>query len=168
MVFLCGLDLSPCKGFQHSQPNELELNNTIHDSRIFSSQKRTSSSRFNSGSLGIYRDWFSSLPVDQTENVFRVIKLNLQKQLGTIKDIESNNFEKLINNIPEEKVFEPEVIPYNKDKAKQTFEYVLKMLETEKWKKQIFPADFIKMVDQERLNKKLDLLKKKLRKIADE
>ena len=60
-IYFCGLDLSPAGGFQHTQPNRLELRAENRDFRLNPKEKRQTLSRFNSaGALEIYRNWFKN------------------------------------------------------------------------------------------------------------
>ena len=40
-IFFCGLDMANQTGFQHTQPNELELNNSLYDNRIKNKETRS-------------------------------------------------------------------------------------------------------------------------------
>ena len=87
-IFFCGLDLEIGNGFQHSSPNENELQNSLHDNRLRSQENRIVSSMKASISLDIYRNWFSSLPIDMAKNVFRVSdNYPFKNNLKNIKDV---------------------------------------------------------------------------------
>ena len=180
-VFFCGLDLSAQDGFQHIQPNELEKNNSLNDTRIKNVNTRTSGSRFNSQSLKIYEEWFASLSKEVTANTFRVIDNELRKNsLGNISDINSQTFEEILSreNYGKNKICF-KITKYNFEKSSNNiFDFVQKSLSEQKWQKQIFPADFIsinnavtqldKQTAQERLQRKINELIKKIRKLSDE
>lgn len=178
-VFFCGLDLAVCKGFQHIQPNELEKNNELNDNRIKTKEKRISYSRYNSSSLQIYRDWFSSLALNQVEKVCRVIDCQNQNSLGNIKNISSFEFSELLKKIKIEEA-KPQLNKsgYKKNNIKEIFDFIINELASEKWQKQIFPADFIsirnstneeeKALLEKRLVQKVNTLTAKIRTIADE
>ena len=73
-VFFCGLDLAPSKGYQHTQPNALELINCQKDNRLKPLETRCSASAFSGGaSLTIYRNWFSSRNESFYKRVFRLV-----------------------------------------------------------------------------------------------
>ncbi|HQL05109.1 MAG TPA: DUF115 domain-containing protein [Treponemataceae bacterium] len=98
-VFFAGLDLSAAKGFQHSQPNLIEKNAEIKDTRILNSQTRSSAHAINSrGSLLLYEQWFRSLPLSITQNIYRLkpSSVSLNNRLGTIEDICIKKFISLI------------------------------------------------------------------------
>ena len=100
-IYFFGLDLSTCKGFQHAQINELELNSCIFDNKINSSEKRSVKSQFSNTSLDIYKDWFANKNINQRK-VYRVIEKNQRKnQLGQIKDIDYEVFSKKCENYKE-------------------------------------------------------------------
>lgn len=178
-IFFCGLNLAGAKGFQHSQPNELEKNNELIDSRIRTKDSRISRSRYNSESLEIYRDWFSLLPSNEVQNVYRVIQDNSQSSLGNIKDIDFNKFfDKLKNYKSLSKDFKFTDASFIKTNPKEVLDFVIEKLSDEKWNRQIFPADYIsiqncpdeneKTVLLNRLNEKTQKLIQKIRLIADE
>ena len=178
-IFFCGLDLAGNKGFQHTQPNELEKNNELYDTRIKTKETRIGRSRYNSDSLQIYRDWFASLDTNTTAKVFRVIEQNKQKNLGNIKDITPEDFCNKINKTNAQKkpgFFED--IQIQNNNTKTVLDKICSLLNTEKWKCQIFPADYISIQNcinendkellEQRLNNKIQKLVQKIRKIADE
>lgn len=146
-IFFTGLDMASQKGFHHTQPNELEINAAIKDSRINTKEKRLAISQFGGSSLEIYRKWFESYDFNKTgRKIFRIINPEIkQNTLGSIIDLSISDFENQIKNI---KVSE------NKDnyfvaqtanekpylKAKKYFE---ENLSNEEWKKQLFPLDYV-------------------------
>ena len=179
-VYFLGLDLNGQKGFQHSQPNEIEKDNSIFDTRIKPNTQRNTASYLNSGSLKIYQNWFMGLPANETGRTVRVIDGELKNNsLGNIKDISSTEFEKELeqgNCLSKHETFSfEEYSPANKS---EIFEYILSSLKTQKWQAQLFPADFIsinnciseeeKQKAQERLEEKVKLLEHKIRKLADD
>ena len=178
-VFFCGLDLAGAKGFQHTQPNELEKNNELNDSRIKSKETRISRSRYNSDSLQIYRDWFSSLAQNEVQNVYRVIQKGTQSSLGNIKDIDSDEFANELKKCDKPaKDFNFEDAPVIQQNTKEVLNFVIEKLNLEKWNRQIFPADYISIQNcsdenekealRSRLNEKTQKLVQKIRMIADE
>ena len=73
-IFFCGLDLASSKEYQHTQPNALELINSLSDDRLKTIETRCVPSSFqNSTSLGIYRNWFSSRNENFYNRVFRLV-----------------------------------------------------------------------------------------------
>ena len=99
--------------------------------------------------------------------------------MGKIKDITSKEFETILsekqNDIHKAQIF---LQTQPSAKTKSTFEYIIQNLKTQKWQKQIFPADYIslknctdetqKQISQQRLNSKVEKLIAKIRKIEDE
>ena len=181
-IFFCGLDLAAKQGFQHSQPNELERNNSLLDTRIKTKEARQSSSRFNSSSLQIYRDWFISLDKNETSGVFRVIEKNSQDSLGNIKNIDYKDFEEEITKFQKDNIAAPKIefseSSINAQKRQQAINHVIRMLDSPKWSRQIFPADYISMenaadendrkVTQQRLNEKIQKLVGKIGKLIND
>lgn len=96
-IFFCGLDLSTNKGFQHTQPNELEIDKSFYDSKLHNLETRSSLSTFENNSLNIYRNWFSTRPASFSNRIKRIYfsKEPLNK-LDNITDIDEKAFEKLL------------------------------------------------------------------------
>ena len=94
-VFFCGLDLCSSNGFQHTQPNELELDKVPSDNRLLPLETRTALSTFAKDSLNIYRNWFSTRPESFASRVKRVYHSSapLKFKLGNIEDIDEKAFE---------------------------------------------------------------------------
>ena len=88
-IYCLGMDLAPGKATQHTEPNELEINNFLKDFRLSNKETRQTKSRFNSDSLVIYRNWFENLN-NLKNKVFRVIEN--QENLGKIKNIKYSDF----------------------------------------------------------------------------
>lgn len=88
-VYVCGLDLSGNPSFQHTNPNEIERCNSNFDNKIKTSESRQTASRFNSGSLKIYENWFSANSKKFNNRVMRVSNnFNYANKLGEIKDLD--------------------------------------------------------------------------------
>ena len=94
-VFFCGLDLCSSNGFQHTQPNELEIDKVPFDSRLSPLETRTALSTFANDSLSVYRNWFSTRPESFTSRVKRVYHSSepIKFNLGNIQDIDEKAFE---------------------------------------------------------------------------
>lgn len=177
-IYMCGLDLAGQKGYQHLQPNELEINNSIKDNRISTKEKRLTASEFSSASLEIYKNWFitNALNTD-SRKVYRVInEENRKNNLGWISDINAEQFSKELNKLPAPdqsfEYFEEKLCENPAAKASQYFE---KNAESEKWKKQIFPLDYVSLSHNpdnkelsDRIKKDYNNLKDKIRKILNE
>ena len=94
-VFFCGLDLCSSNGFQHTQPNELEIDKMPFDDRLSPLETRTALSTFTNNSLSVYRSWFSTRPESFTSRIKRVYYSSepLKFKLGNIEDIDEKAFE---------------------------------------------------------------------------
>ena len=155
-IYLCGLDLANQKGFQHTQPNELEINSSFFDNRIKTKSLRLSRSELTVGSLDIYKDWFINNPQkNENRNVVRLMEdKNKKNDLGWIKDINLETFISKISDKTEDKdfSFSNRNIEYNK-------ESVINLLNndiyTEKWQRQLFPLDYI-LLSHNPLNKEVE------------
>ena len=143
-IYLCGLDMAGQTGFQHAQPNQLEMNSAIKDTRINTKQSRLTISEYNSGSLEIYKNWFCNNPLElKNRNVYRLIqKENRKNSLGWIKDIDLNQFTEETKDIPDSEKIKIEPIDVSKK-----YDDILKLFsdnsKTEEWKKQLFPLDYV-------------------------
>lgn len=139
-IYLCGLDLASQKGYQHTQPNQLEINAEVFDNRLITKAQRLTRSELNSSSLDIYRDWFINNPLDlKNRKVYRLVE-NSKNSLGWIEDLNKNSFEKQLALLS--------------DSNKDYFENInlkknLKSCSTiftdnnDKWKHQLFPLDYV-------------------------
>ena len=177
-IYFCGLDLASGKGQQHTKPNEIEKDSNIKDFRIKNKETRIAFSRYNTGSLSIYRDWFCEQ--EAVSNVYRVIDLEKsnQKPLGKIKDISPKDFSKQFEQLS---VSTKTKLCFQETQSKQndsTIHFICDRLSTPEWQKQIFPADFISLKNctdenqkknlEERLSAKIENLTAKIRKLRDE
>lgn len=171
-IYFAGLDLSCGKGFQHIQPNELELNSCKKDFRLKTKNTRLIPGEFNSASLEVYLQWFKDL--QNIKNVYRVID-NPKNNLGQIKDISCSSFTaKTFCPSDCKDFFEPFEI--NKNINYKSLISDLNI--NSKITKRIFPADIIalnKCLNEEekkaiikRLEEKLDKLKNKLLRIIND
>ncbi|MCR4953704.1 MAG: DUF115 domain-containing protein [Treponema sp.] len=179
-IFLCGLDLSVSKGFQHSQPNELEKNNSIYDNRIKNKNSRTVRQEFSTAGLDIYLNWFCNQKYKN--QTFRIIENNKNKING-IEDINGKQFESKLKK--REKIDKNDVIQKSEkispakrhENCKKILEFIEKNQNSEEWKQQIFPIDYVSIYHAENINDKEKLLKnldeknqkliERLRKILD-
>lgn len=173
-IFFCGLDLSNQKGFQHCQPNENELNNKLKDNKIFNENKRTISSEFTAGTLPIYKTWFSEFKI-KNRKVYRVINNNYKKNsLGQIKDITTNEFDKMTLNYIDNDLNYFEQIKIDK-KINNVISFINSEPNNDNWIKSIYPLSYSTLLRQknnkeitDRLNKDNNILLKKIRKLLND
>lgn len=173
-IFFCGLDLTFTKGFQHTQPNILEINDSLFDIRISTKEFRISKREMNKDSLNIYRDWFSSLT--DTNNVFRIIENS--SSLGKIIDLSYEDFENKLKNYSEDAIFtnnlRKEVFDCNEN-CKKLNSY-FNNIKNDVFYKNIFPGDFLAIkhnpavsdIYKEKLFEKKIKLDIKIRRIIDD
>ncbi len=106
-IYYCGLDLAFSKGFVHTQPNELEINDSRNDGRLRTTETRISASVLNKGSIDIYRSWFSSMDfygrVHRLSNSYRY-----ENSLGRIPDVDWEYFDRNTLNFSRKQ--KPEII----------------------------------------------------------
>ena len=110
-VYAVGLDLSTSKGFQHTQPNSLESIAAIKDYRLKPLSTRTAIQSFDSESLSVYKNWFSSRGYEFEKRFLRVYHKDnpLLEHFGNIKEIPHTVFEEQMKDIPD--VTKPISIP---------------------------------------------------------
>ena len=91
-IYFVGLDLSTTNSYQHTQPNILEINDSLKDDKIENKETRISKRNINSTALKTYRNWFDNLPKEYTKNVKRVFtNKDLKENLGNIESITWEN-----------------------------------------------------------------------------
>lgn len=87
-VYIAGLDLAPGAGFQHAEPNENDVPLFSNVSRVHTIETSQAASRYNSGSLTIYREWFSTQNETFTSRIFRLLSKNdTLEKLGSMNDV---------------------------------------------------------------------------------
>lgn len=156
-VIMCGLDLASVSSFNHTQPNEIEVDNSLFDSRINPLETRITPQFYSSESLQIYRDWFCNFP--DSNRVLRLIENPNNKKLGTIKDINSSELEEILKTQNKNSILN--FTDFKKDFDFTKFkDYILKSIQTEKWQKQLFPISYIMDENQTEKNKENSLQKK--------
>ncbi|MBE6354432.1 6-hydroxymethylpterin diphosphokinase MptE-like protein [Treponema sp.] len=166
-VFFCGLDLSPSKGFAHTQPNELEINDSIHDNRLRTQETRVTPHTFNSPALDIYRAWFSS------NNFFhRVFRLSddfkYNNSLGQIPDV---NWKVFKQHIPTGLLTKPtslflthEIV--KNERIKMLLEETWHNLNDKEWIKSVLPNEEI-LYERSKPEEK-EVLEKKIKESMEE
>ncbi len=143
-IFFCGLDLCTNKSYQHTQPNELEIEDSRFDNKFSTLETRIFNQSIQTSSLQIYKDWFSAN--NFRENLYRLSdNYKFSNKLGKIKDINWENFETLVE-------------PYNQKKCdieiqeifykKENYELKIKNLITSNinnfsWQKEFVPSQAI-------------------------
>ncbi len=145
-IYLCGLDLACQKGFQHAQPNQLELNSQPFDNRIKSKSLRLFRSELTNDSLEIYKNWFINNPLKLSgRKVFRLIEEKDRKNsLNWIDDINLKTFSDITKIIVSSKKesFTSEQI---KIQNNTIIELLKKEDKSESIKKQLFPLDYVQL-----------------------
>ena len=174
-IYFAGLDMSNQRGYQHTQPNENELNNSINDYKINSKEKRISRSEYSNGVMNIYKEWFDSLDL-KNRDVYRIIDTQYKHNtLGYIQDISSDKFSNKVlsfTNSKENKYISP--ISFKYDNSLLT-NIITKNLNTPSWMKKLYPLSYTALTHNEnntdilnRLNKENTKLLQKIGKILDD
>lgn len=163
-IYCLGMDLAPGKASQHTEPNELEINNSIKDFRINNKETRQTKARFNSQSLSIYRNWFENQS-GLKNKIFRVIEN--QEKLGEIENINYSDFINLMistnDSFQDKSIFKKQKDysdNYRIQKIKSLKLFIKNNSSSEEWKKQIFPVDFISIKHAKNQEEKELLLQK--------
>lgn len=140
-VYFAGLDLFISKGFQHTQSNELEKNDSIKDNRLISSEKRNSIKSFSNqrDSLLIYENWFKTQ--NWGNNIFRIIN-NPQNNLGRIKDIPGSAFNKT-DFTGTKPVFYEQNSEATEKRNNTVMNFIKDNSKTENWIKNVFPSEYL-------------------------
>ncbi len=166
-IYLCGLDQESAEGFQHTQPNSLELSNERLDNRLKTKETRCASSQFSSEkSLEIYRNWFSSRPKEIAGRVFRVSDNHKYNHtLGNIKDVNWSFFEKLMSKNEEKICIENVSFSQKADKKQILLEKLNDISSSDFFRNELFPLEslLIKREENPEKRKKLEIeLEKKV------
>lgn len=170
-IFFCGLDMMPSPSFQHTQPNELELLNSMKDCRVSTKETRMTVSRFASTqSLEIYRAWFSYLPENLSRRIVRVGVAKNNLPLGKIKDIDVNVFEDLLKSSSGKSpdFFSENILHGKKERSKIIKDLLNAECDSQNFKREFFPAEFVSMErtidvsEKQKMSKLLDERCKKL------
>ena len=146
-IYMTGLDMAGQKGFQHTQPNELEANAAYKDNRLKTKESRMTAAGLPGGSLEIYRDWFKNFSFNSgNRKLYRLIEEKDRKNsLGQIEDINLKKFSSLIKKERDKKQY-----IHKTETCKNDFSEVIKLLENpeklEIWKKGLFPLDYLSLV----------------------
>lgn len=145
-VYILGLDLSTRKGFAHFQPNILEMDNSLKDSRINSLMTRISSSEISSKtSLNAYQTSFN---FGKYDNCFRVVDELITTRTLSIKEINYKDFISIGKNIPnieKKDIFNKTILITQSDKEKYgkiITEFVNSNCDSQEWKENLFPLDY--------------------------
>lgn len=143
-IFISGLDLHATKGFQHANPNALEIINSKNDSFIKNQMTRLTKAEFSSGSLKYYEDWFKSLKKEKVSRVFRLSSNYLYANtLGNIRDVKIEE----AKNAFQSDCVKPKVVPLQKVDTAKKLKDILQVIEKdsgkESWYKNNFPSTYI-------------------------
>ncbi|MDY2842484.1 MAG: hypothetical protein SOT81_00635, partial [Treponema sp.] len=169
-IFLAGFDQAPAKGFQHTQPNALEIISQKNDFRLSPKETRLTKSRFGSKeTLEIYRNWFASNSKRFSSRVFRISDdYDFPFSLGEIKDISWKDFEKFSEKSDENKSeskqnqIQKKYFRIQIPKSERKEKIISKLRElssSEFFIGEVFPLDFLLLKREICEEKKLELKK---------
>ena len=141
-VYLCGVDLEEATGFQHTQPNQLDIMHASKSGRISGDENRLASSQLNAGSLAVYRSWFQSQSGQLKNRVFRLSNsYQFKHRLGEISDINWDEFEKREGKASASDSESPFPLPAPKaerERKKILSDFIKKEISSPKWEKELF------------------------------
>jgi hypothetical protein len=163
-VFLCGLDLSSGPGYQHTQPNRLEIINSASDMRIKPKETRTAVSRFSSQSLSIYGDWFKTLPQVKSERLFRLSdNFIFNNNLGAVHDVNFSFFSAALYQV-QVPGFINTPLPLRSERLATEKLFLNNTKTSDAWLHQIFPAEYLsrgRMAGRTGFSERDDILREK-------
>ncbi len=164
-IYICGLDLANCIGYQHTQINELEINSSINDNKISSKEKRSVRSQFSKSSLDIYKNWFVNKNLGKRK-VYRLIEdEECQNKLGMIKDIDARTFNSFCENlksISKDNLFLESNFSYDKNVLN---DFLNKSFQSDESKKQLYPLEYVLLShdpNNDDIRKRIEINHKKL------
>ncbi len=111
-IYLCGLDQASASGYQHTNPNRIEIMNASADNRITNKELRFCKSQFASKeSLEIYRQWFESFSRKSGRTIYRLSdNYKYKNTLGKIQNVNWHFFESRQYISSDESIFSEKVI----------------------------------------------------------
>ena len=170
-IYFMGLDLDSSLGYSHTQPNALELDNSINDFKLKSKEHRNVPNTFKNGSLEIYRNWFSTRNHNFYKQIFRIIlKKDNLKQILNLTDIENSqikHYEKKQetyittqkHNLDKNKIFTYFTNIYNEvkksteiNKKNEEWFKITSIIDFIKYKKQLNKTEIFKKIKDDTLN----------------
>lgn len=165
-IYIAGLDLCTRKGFAHTQPNILEIENSLKDSRLIPTMQRISASEINGKtSLNAYQASFS---FENYSKCYRIIDEEITNHINTMNEIDYKKFQIICNEkklIEKNKLIEEktkEEINYSKIKD-IVLNYINENQLSEGWKKNLFPLDYavLNHLNDKEKNEKLEIINDK-------
>ncbi len=143
LVICCGLDLSPVKGYQHTQPNALERDAMLTDNRIYTQSLRLTAAGLPSGSMDIYRNWFKEQPETVYSRVFRVSDhYHYTRDLYPIGDLNWETFP-FTKDLLKPYFIKTTISIPPAERVKRLTDILQKEADTEQWLDNAFPVDYL-------------------------
>lgn len=143
-VFFLGLDLCENKDFNHTQPNQLEIRDSIKDSRFSPKETRIYPQSLKNQALEIYKNWFSNN--DFKGRLFRLSKdYSYHNKLTNVPDV---NWNFLIKNMNRKGSKKPYFEKYTNNldftnRQNKIYSCIEKEINNPLWKNEIFPVDSV-------------------------
>ncbi len=164
-IYMAGLDQCPASGYQHSQPNALEIINTVKDSALKNTITRLTTSQFNSEqSLSVYRSWFITNSKTFSNRVYRISQnYTYAYELGFIKDISWTDYKNKNIKLNKQYIYSEDV---NKtDFEKKIISYITELKNNTDFVKEFLPLDYI-MYTRNKSSENLESLNKSINSIT--
>lgn len=147
-IFCCGLDLCPATGFQHTQPNALELREAGADYRLRTQETRQAGAQCSSaGSLALYREWFIQHAETIKERVFRLSdNYRYAFSLSPLQDVDGDFFRQRTHCWQQDKkptlqLHSTQTVQDQKRRRKQLHKTANEILLTDRWNDELFPLE---------------------------
>lgn len=161
-VFFCGLDQAPAKGFQHTQPNALDMDAETTFNRIKPKESKFAMSQFSSaGSLEIYRNWFITRSEYFSARLFRLSdNFRFSFGLGKIRDINWQDFSSMIKSYQQKQTIgfiKKSSLQEKSARIKKLFEILEASFEKPAFLNDLFPTDFLMLKREKSEEKALQL-----------
>ncbi len=165
-VFLCGLDLSESEGFQHAQPNRIEIMSAARDCRLRPKELRQTQERFGGGAMRIYREWFSTRTDGFAERVFRLSRgRRFPDTLGAVRDVGFDALEAACRADSVRPQFTFRAAAFSRaERGKIIAEFLEKAEDSDEWLHNAFPAEYLgwkRCADAEEKARKAEALRRK-------
>lgn len=155
-VYFCGLDLCESKNFTHTQPNQLEIRDSLFDNKIKTKETRLFPQSLKNQSLEIYKNWFSTQNFNN--RLFRLSdNYKFQNSFNNIKDV---NWDYFNSNYNKNNCDFPKIIPNeqstNCNIKSEILNIVQENLNSTKWDIDAFPIETLMKNRYKKTEKHID------------
>jgi hypothetical protein len=166
LVWFCGLDLAPGKGFHHARPNTLTIDASEKDDRLCPLANHLATGGFAKGALALYRSWFATRSGDFANRVHRLSVEPYGEKLGSIRDLPLEDTVTKTIKVTRAPPITPVSLTKNPEPAIAMNSEILSL-----FARQLFPVETLSAErdpDKEMRSKRLDELQDKARSFLQE